>query len=661
MAVAFAVLLGVLMLVLLFFPWDVLRVPLNRYVSEKTGRQFEVTRHLDVHPGWRGATIVFDGVDFANPTWAREPYLVRAKRAEFEIRLWPLLSGRVVIPRLALVSPVMGLQMEEDGRRTWALGKDTGDTSTVPTIGLLQVDGGGVNFLAEHLGVDIHADFSYDTTRGELPLDFRVKGKYKRQPLTAEGRTGNVLQLTATGQPPFPLEIKAAAGKTQLSAQGTVAALADLDGIDARFQLKGQTLGELFPLLGIALPQTSPYALAGELRKQGKLWEVKGMKGRLGLSDIAGDMRFDQAPKTPQLDGTLHSRVMDMDDLGPLIGLPPTERSAKAIEGVEAPPSIAQVKRARRDPGRKVLPTATLDFERLRAMNADVQYTADKIRNVREVPLDRGSVHVKLLDSVLTLDPLDLGVANGKVAGAIRIDARQDPADIRASLDVHGMQINRLIPKVDTLKTSFGKLDGRINLSGRGKSVASWLAGASGDVAAITGRGEFSNLLLEFAGLDGGEVIKFILRGDRTVTLRCAALAFDVNKGVAQGRGLVFDTTDTVFHATGQANLADETMHFVIDQKPKDMSILSVRTPLIVGGTFGSPTIGVEPGPLAARGLTALALGAITPMLALAATFESGPGVDADCKGVLAEAGKPGTAEAAKGAAKATGARQPQN
>ena len=337
-----------------------------------------------------------------------------------------------------------------------------------------------------------------------------------------------------------------------------------------------------------------------------------------------------------------------MDDLGPLIGLPPTERSAKAIEGVEPPPSIAQVKHSRRDSGRKVLPTATLDFERLRAMNADVQYTADKIRNVRDVPLDRGGVHVKLQDSVLTLDPLDLGVAGGKVAGAIRIDARQNPADIRASLDVHGMQINRLIPKVETLKTSFGRLDGRIKLSGHGTSVASCLLGdSSGDVAAITGRGEFSNLLLEFAGLDGGEVIKFILRGDRTVTLRCAAVAFDVHKGQMDGRGLVFDTTDTVFHATGQANLANETMHFVIDQRPKDKSILSLRSPLIVGGTFGSPTIGIEPGPLVERGLAALALGAVTPMLALAATFEPGPGVDADCKALLAEAGKPGTPEAA--------------
>ncbi|MEP6721465.1 MAG: AsmA family protein [Variovorax sp.] len=657
-AAGVAALLAVLLIVVMFFPWDVLREPLNRYVSEKTGRKFEITRRLDVTPGWRGATIAFDGIEFANPSWAREPYLVKAQRAEFEIRLWPLLRGKVVIPRLALVSPTMGLQMEQDGRRTWALGKDTGDAGTVPTIGLLQVDGGGVDFLAEHLGVDLHADFTFDTARGEMPLDFRVKGRYQRQPLTADGSTGNVLQLTSAGQPPFPIEIKAVAGKTQLSAKGTVAALADLDGIDAQFQLKGQTLGDLYPLLGIALPQTSPYALSGDLRKRAKLWEVLGLKGKLGLSDIAGDMRFDQAPKTPHLSGSLRSRVMDMDDLGPLIGLPPTARAAKAVEGVEPPPSITQVKRAQKDPGRKVLPTAILDFERLRAMNAEVQYTAEKIRNVRDVPLDRGSVHVKLVDRVLTLDPLDLGLAGGRLAGAIRIDATQNPADIRASLDIRAMQLNRLIPKVETLKTSFGKLDGRINLSGRGNSVASWLGGSSGDVAAITGRGEFSNLLLEFMGLDGGEIIKFLLRGDRNVTLRCAAAAFDVNKGVMVGRSLVFDTTDTVFNASGQASLSDETMHFVVRPQPKDMSILSLRTPLVIGGTFASPSAGIEAGPLAGRGLAAVALGVINPLLALIATIETGPGVDADCKGVLADASQPTAGAAATGAARAKTTRR---
>jgi len=645
-----------LLVALVFFPWNALREPINRYVSEQTGRKFEVTRRLDVDLGWRAATVRFDGIEFANPSWARDPYLVKAERAEFDIRIWPLVTRRIVIPRLVLFSPALGLQMEQDGRRTWAFGKDTSDTGTVPTIGLLQIDSGAVDFLAGHLGVDLHADVSYDTGRGTLPLSYRIKGRYKGQPLTADGRTGNVLQLNAAGAPPFPLEINAAAGQTRLKAAGTVAELAGLDGIDAKFDLKGQTLGALFPLLGIALPQTSPYALSGDLSKRGKLWQVAGLKGRLGLSDIAGEMRFDQAGELPHLAGELRSRVMDMDDLGPLIGLPPTARSAHAVEGVAPPPSITQVKRPA---GGKVLPTAPLDFERLHAMNADVKYTADRIQNVREIPLDRGSAQVKLNGGVLSLDPLDLGVGGGKLAGAIRIDAAKSPADIRASLDLRGMQLARLFPKLETRGNSIGRIDGRINLSGAGSSVANWLGGASGDVAVLSGRGQFGNLLPVFATLVGGDILKFLMRGDRNVELRCAAMAFDVDKGLMTGRTLMLDTSNAVFIATGQANLATETLDFVVRPEPKSKNILSLRTPLVVRGTFGSPSGGVAVGPLAGRGAAALALGSINPLLALAATVETGPGQDADCKVVLADAGKPGAGAPARGAARAKGAKQP--
>jgi uncharacterized protein involved in outer membrane biogenesis len=653
-AIVVAVTVAVLALVILFFPWDLLRGPINRYVSEQTGRRFEITRRLDVGVGLRTATVKLDGIEFANPEWARDPYLIKADRAEIDIRIWPLLTKTLIFPRIALWKPEVGLQMEADGRRTWALGKDTSDESTVPEIGLVQINEGAIDFLAKPMGIDMHADVSFDTSRGEMPLQFRIKGTYQDQPLTAQGRTGNVLQLKATGQqPPFPLEIDAKAGATQLKVAGSVAALEGFDGIQAKFDLRGQSLGELFALLGVALPDTSPYAISGQVSKQSTIWNVQGLKGKLGLSDIAGDMQFDQGQTVPRLGGTLKSAVLDMDDLGPLIGLPPTERSARAVEGVAPRP----VTKAKSGSGDKVLPTATLDFTRLRAVNADVRYSADRIRNVRDLPLDRGSVHVVLKDSVLSLDPLDLGLAGGKIAGAIRIDASQNPADIRASLQVQALQLNRLIPKVETLRTSFGKLDGRINLSGRGTSVASWLGNASGDVAALTGRGQFSNLLLEFMGLDGAEIVKFLLRGDNNVTLRCAAVAFDVNKGVMTGRSLVFDTTDTVFNAEGNANLGKETLDFVITPQPKDMSILSLRTPLVIGGTFNSPSAGVKAAPLIARGLAALALGAINPLLALAATVETGPGENADCQAVLKEAQTPVGAAAKAGANKAKSVR----
>lgn len=655
---ALAVFLVALVLLVIFFPWDMLRGPINRYVSEKTGRHFEITRRLDVSLGLRQATVHLDGIEFANPSWARAPYLVKAERADIDLRLWPLLRGQVILPGVRLAGPQLGLQMEADGRRTWALGKgDAGEggKGTVPTIGLLQVDNGALDFLAPAYGVDLQAQFSFDPQRGEMPLAYRMQGRYQRQPLKAEGRTGNVLQLDQTGQPPFPIEIKATAGRTRFDAKGTVGSLSDLDGIDARFELKGQTLGDLYPLLGVALPQTSPYAVRGQVRKRAKQWQVSSLAGRLGLSDIAGELSFDQGAATPKLSGTLGSKVMDMDDLGPLIGLPPTERSAKAVEGVAPPPTVEQVQRRRGDG--KVLPTAPLDFERLRAMNADVRYTAERIRNVRDIPLDRGSVHVTLQDAVLTLDPLDLGVAGGKIAGAIRIGAASQPADIRAALDLRALQLARLVPKLEASGNSVGRIDGRINISGAGSSVATWLGGASGDVALLMGAGQFGNLLPVFATLVGGDILKFLVRGDKDVQLRCAAVAFDVDKGVMNGRTLVLDTSNAVFIATGQANLAKETLDFTIRPEPKSKSILSIRTPLTVGGTFANPRPGVEVAPLLARAAGVVAGATINPLLALAATLETGPGKDADCGAVLQDARTPDSRSASQGAARAKAIR----
>ena len=636
--------------ILVVMPWDLLREPLNRLVSEKTGRQFQI-KHLDVHWSLRGPTIVLDGIELANPDWARDPWLLRARRAELDVRLWPLLIGKVVIPRLALQSPSLGLQLQQDGRRSWALGQDRGGNGTVPSVGALQVDGGTLSFLAEHLGADLEARFQIDEQGGALPLAYSVEGRYQRQPLTATGRAGSVLQLSKAAEP-VPFEIEVAAGQTRLQASGTLAKLDGLDGIDAQVELKGQTLGALYPLLGIALPQTSPYAVSGRVKKGDAQWQVLGLEGRLGLSDIRGDLRFDESIEPPHLTGSLHSDTLDMDDLAPLIGLPPTARAARAVEGVAPPPSIGNLRRAR-GPRARVLPDVSLDLDRLAAMNADVKYLAARIRNARGIPLERASVQIGLNDRVLTLEPLELGVAGGKLAGTVRIDGRRRPAEVRTSLDVRALQINRLIPKIETMKSSLGRLDGRINLAGSGSSMAAWLGAAAGDVAVVTGGGRFSNLLLEFMGLDGGEIIKFLLSGDTTVKLRCAALAFDVQRGVMHSRAFILDTEDTVFYGSGRASLADESLDFVVRPEPKDVSILSLRGPLRIGGTFAHPSAGVEPGPLAERGLAALALSAINPLLALLATVETGPGENADCQAAVKRAGTPVAGPAARGAAAA--------
>ena len=652
-----AAFIALVTLVIFFFPWDAMRGPINRYVSGQLGRRFEITQHLAVHLQpypWGRTTVRAEGIEFANPEWAHEPYLVKAAAAEFEIKLWPLLFGKVNLPRVSLIKPLIGLQIEPDGRRTWALARDTSDVGATPTIGALVVDQGTVKYSAKAQGADIMALFSLASeadvlaasgkqgtsaqgtapTSVSLPLTYQAAGRWKNEPFKASGRAGGVLQLSQNLKESFPLEINAVAGKTTLKAKGSIENLQALSGLDASFDIRGNNLEELYKLLGVVLPSTPPYKLSGKLQKHGQVWAASQLSGMLGSSDLAGNLSFDTSGETPLLTGKVQSKLLDFVDLRPVIGLP---AASKPVAVVAAAPADRQARSA----PRKVLPTATLDLARLQAMNADVTYSAADIRHVDQLPLDKGSVHVKLTNGVLQLAPVALGVAGGTLAGRITVNTNTAPASFETKLDVAAVQLNKLFPTINTTKSSLGKISGQIALKGRGNSAALMLGSASGDVAVLMGKGEISNILLEFVGLDGGEVIKFLLRGDRNVGLRCAAAAFEVKQGLMSSKTIVLDTTDTVINGSGTISLANETLDITLNPEPKDRSILSLRSPLKISGSFAAPSAGPDKAALAGRAGLAVALGLINPLLALAATVETGPGQDADCRQVLALAADP--------------------
>lgn len=109
----------------------------------------------------------------------------------------------------------------------------------------------------------------------------------------AEGRTGSVLQLSGGRTSPFPVQVTASAGRTSLQAKGSIGNLAALDGLDVNFDLKGRTLADLYNLLRVVLPDTPPYALRGHLAKQGEVWKVGAIQGKLGDSDLSGNLAYD--------------------------------------------------------------------------------------------------------------------------------------------------------------------------------------------------------------------------------------------------------------------------------------------------------------------------------------------------------------------------------
>jgi len=175
------VVVALLALLVAFFPWDLLRGPLNRYVSDRTGRHFEITRHLDVKVG-RTTRIFADGIEFANPEWAQDPLLLKARGAEIDIELLPLLARHVVMPLIRLDQPQLGLQIEPDGRRSWSLGRDTGNPGNLPQIGALVVDQGTAHFVVPAHGADITTEFAIDAPAAAAAPGRKCSGRRGGRP-----------------------------------------------------------------------------------------------------------------------------------------------------------------------------------------------------------------------------------------------------------------------------------------------------------------------------------------------------------------------------------------------------------------------------------------------------------------------------------------------
>ncbi|MDC6684890.1 AsmA family protein, partial [Leclercia adecarboxylata] len=84
-------LFAALLILIALWDWNWFKGPVERAVQAKTGREFHINGDLDVGLG-RVTTVRGDGLTFANATWAKQPQMATADRAEIDLRVWPLLS-----------------------------------------------------------------------------------------------------------------------------------------------------------------------------------------------------------------------------------------------------------------------------------------------------------------------------------------------------------------------------------------------------------------------------------------------------------------------------------------------------------------------------------------------------------------------------------------
>lgn len=626
---AFGVVVALILLLIALWDWNWFRGPVERAVEARTGREFHLG-HLDVDLG-RVTTIRGDDMTLANADWSKTPRMAAMDRAEIDVRFWPLLVGRVEIPEIRLSKPDLLLEAgTKEHPGNWIFKQSSGD-GTLPTLGRLRIQQGQLKFVdaAGKTDIDVSVN-SLPVKKADdaAPIAIEGKGRWQGNPFTLRGSTASPLELSQT-EHPFRIDLRGSAGATKAHVRGTLTNPFQFRVFDLQMALSGQDMEDLYPLLGLAIPSTPPYHLDGRLQRENDVWRYLGFTGRAGDSDLSGDVEVDTAPVRPLLHAKLVSKRLDFDDLAGFIGAPP-KTDAGETANAEQKAEAAKIKASG-----KVLPTKPYDLSKLRAMDAEVHWRAQRI-NAPSLPLDDMDATLSLHDGLLELHPLNFGVAGGDIRSNIRMDARKPQIATRLQAQIRGLHLGQLFPDAKLAQQAEGAIGGDVELSGNGNSIAQMLGSSDGTLGVAMGRGHIGNLIMELAGLDVSESLKFLITKDRQIPLRCAFADFGVRDGLMTSRALAVDTTDTLIVGEGTINLKDEKLDLLLKPRPKDRSILTFRSPLRIGGTFADPSFFPDLKALGVRGAIAVALATITPPAALLATIETGPGKDIDCGGKYA-------------------------
>ena len=162
-----------------------------------------------------------------------------------------------------------------------------------------------------------------------------------------------------------------------------------MKGEDVTLDIQGDDMANLYPLIRLVFPSTPPYRLKGHLKHDGKVWSFSNFSGRVGDSDLSGNIRVDTAPKRPFMKADLVSNLLDFDDLAGFIGGKPGTAPGETASEEQKKQAAAE-----KDSDR-IFPDQRYDLERLRAMDADVRLRAKKIL-APKLPIDDLNATIKL-------------------------------------------------------------------------------------------------------------------------------------------------------------------------------------------------------------------------------------------------------------------------
>ena len=650
-------LIVILLIAVALIDWNAFKGPVERFASAHSGRTVSIAGRLEVHPWSFRPRVAVEGLTVGNPPWERgAPPMLQVQKAELQLQLSSLLRRNLVLPRVELIHPRVYLHRDSQGRANWTFeskkptNAPSSGPSRLPAVRDFLVDQGKLQVHDDILKLSLDGTIdAHQKASKDNPTAFHLQGKgmLNEKPFATDITGGPLINIDPDH--PYPFDIRIEAGDIRVAASGKVDKPFDLGRGSLQVSASGSDLADAYYLTQLALPNTPPYSLALSIDRDESKIHVRSIQGKVGRSDLGGELLVDISRKRPSVSGHLKSTRLALADLAAPLGTEPKAGGSVAKPGEAPKPS----KKGQAEPApadKPLFPTSRLQVKRVRAMDADVTFDAGSIE-AGALPMRRVSFRIKLDDGKLGLDPFSFEMDRGKLSGSVLIDAQASKPRTQLDVRIQNVQLDQLKGKAPGAKPPLGgTLQARAVLQGVGDSMHDFVADANGQVTVVIPNGQVNAAFAELTGIDVAKGLGLLLKGnDERLQLRCGVAQFAVKDGTMQSKILVFDTSDVKITGQGEVRLGPEELDLSIKGEPKKFRFTRLRTPIEIDGHLRKPKVGVNAGKVAAQGAVAAALGvALTPFAALVAFVDPGLAKNADCASLLQESRTPPTKTASK-------------
>ena len=230
---------------------------------------------------------------------------------------WSALVGNPAIKAVDLTGLRLTLRRDKDGRANWtAAGRPR--SGGLPRVEQLAVHDGVVDFADLQRDVAFHAKLA-TTSPGpsETRLTVTAKGLSQGQAWTADGAADASHRRTGLYGLDLRLALDGPGGRSTARFVGTVSTKG-ARRLTGALVSAGPDLHNLAHLLDVPLLRTPPYSLQANLAADAKRVDLTGMSGRVGRSDLEGDLAI--IPKTHGPRSEFDLEIELAADVGPARG-----------------------------------------------------------------------------------------------------------------------------------------------------------------------------------------------------------------------------------------------------------------------------------------------------------------------------------------------------